>query len=186
MTTPAEAAADLYGQLKPEAIVQAREYVMSHTPADIQQEMLEIIEADLADAVIPADAAIVSNGSAVNILALPAGEFLQGSPATAVVIDGVFLRANFQMPLSRAFVDHEQLVGVKDMATAVDLPGSEAAEAFVQANTLSYVRLPLPATHALVNEGQAVVVNDTAGVPNAGSPGVAKVASGLLASVDIN
>jgi hypothetical protein len=48
MTTDVQAAQDLYGKLKPTAIRSAREYVMSRTPARLQDEMAAIIDADIA------------------------------------------------------------------------------------------------------------------------------------------
>lgn len=49
MTTDVQAATDLYGQLKPMARRVAREYVLSRTPANLQDEMISVFEADMAD-----------------------------------------------------------------------------------------------------------------------------------------
>ena len=40
MTTPTEAAVDLYGQLKPSAIHAMRDYILSRTPPELQDEMI--------------------------------------------------------------------------------------------------------------------------------------------------
>jgi hypothetical protein len=50
MTTPTEAAVDLYGQLKPSAIHAMRDYILSRTPPELQDEMIATFEADLAQA----------------------------------------------------------------------------------------------------------------------------------------
>jgi hypothetical protein len=50
MTTDVQAATDLYQQLKPQARQVAREFVLSRTPASLQQEMITVFEADLAAA----------------------------------------------------------------------------------------------------------------------------------------
>lgn len=44
--TPAEQAQNLYDALKPGATDLAREFVLRQTPADLQEEMMTIIEAD--------------------------------------------------------------------------------------------------------------------------------------------
>lgn len=56
MTTEVEAATDLYEKLKPGARSAARTYVLSHTPAYLQEEMITVFEADLqaaADEIAP-------------------------------------------------------------------------------------------------------------------------------------
>jgi hypothetical protein len=49
MTTDVQAATDLYGQLKPQARQQARDFILSRTPANLQDEMLAVFQADMAD-----------------------------------------------------------------------------------------------------------------------------------------
>ena len=55
MTTPVEAATDLYNQLKPEARGIAVEWVLARTPPDLQEEMIAVIEADIDDGIEPPD-----------------------------------------------------------------------------------------------------------------------------------
>ena len=50
MTTNREAAEDLYQTLKPDAVREAAAYILARTPADLQQDMSEVIEESLVDA----------------------------------------------------------------------------------------------------------------------------------------
>jgi hypothetical protein len=50
MTTDTQWAQDLYAQLKPGARRAARDYVLSHTPHEIQEEMVAAFEADVQGA----------------------------------------------------------------------------------------------------------------------------------------
>jgi len=49
MTTDVQYAQDLYGQLKSQARREAREFILSRTPAFLQEEMIAVFEADMAD-----------------------------------------------------------------------------------------------------------------------------------------
>lgn len=50
MTTDVQCAQDLYNQLKPHALHKSREYILSRTPAEWQEEMPGVIDADIANA----------------------------------------------------------------------------------------------------------------------------------------
>jgi len=56
MTTDVQWAQSLYDQLKPGARVAARDYVLTRTPPEIQEEMVQIFQADMqgiADEIAP-------------------------------------------------------------------------------------------------------------------------------------
>jgi hypothetical protein len=55
--TEAEQASELYVTLKPEAIADARTYVLSRTPAELQTEMEGVIAADFPPPPAPPAAA---------------------------------------------------------------------------------------------------------------------------------
>lgn len=54
--TPAEQAQNLYDSLKPGATEAAREFVLRQTPADLQEAMAAIIEADWPEPEVPVTA----------------------------------------------------------------------------------------------------------------------------------
>jgi len=54
-----ERAEDLYEQLKPRAIQQARQFVLTRTPHDLQEEMVAVVESDLQEQIDQTDPPVV-------------------------------------------------------------------------------------------------------------------------------
>lgn len=85
MTTDIQWAQSLYSQLKPEARKAARNYILSRTPAPIQDEMIAVFEADMADIAdqlqvpVVIDAPFISQAAAV--LSCTLGNW-EGSPTS--------------------------------------------------------------------------------------------------------
>jgi hypothetical protein len=85
MTTDVQAATDLYGQLKAQARQEARDYILSRTPANLQEEMITVFQADMADIAdqlqvpVVVDAPFISQTAAV--LSSTLGNW-EGSPTS--------------------------------------------------------------------------------------------------------
>lgn len=96
MTTDTQAAQDLYNWLKPPAIRAARTYVMTRTPARLQDEMAHIIDSDIPPVDVPTviDAPFISQAAAV--LSCTLGNW-NGEPTARVyqwVVGGVVVGLN--------------------------------------------------------------------------------------------
>ena len=67
MTTDVQWAQSIYNDLKPQAIREARKYVMNRTPHEIQDEMAHIIDSDIPPVDPPTvlDAPFISQAAAV-------------------------------------------------------------------------------------------------------------------------
>lgn len=77
MPTVAERAADLYAQLKPAANAAADNYILAHTPAELQAAMQTLVGTDI----------VVNGGDAVAVTNF-AGAAMPGSPGVAQVAGG--------------------------------------------------------------------------------------------------
>jgi hypothetical protein len=186
MTVPVEPAIveELYAQLKPEGVEAYIRYIMNRTPADMQDEMMALLQADLGDGGAPTDPsqAIVSNGDLGFFMSMTDTVIVTG---TAKVVNGAFSGLRLQTETT-AFVNNGMAIALKD-AALVDQPGSPAL-AVVSANAIqhaTYTAPALPATDAIVSNGASIAVVDALDAAVAGSPGVAAVAAGALTNVKL-
>ena len=86
-TTEVEKAEELYAQLKPAAQKEYLDYLMSHTPPELQDEVKTLAAADMAGPSPDPTVATVSNGQSVTVND-STGAAAPGSPGTAAVADG--------------------------------------------------------------------------------------------------
>jgi hypothetical protein len=96
MTTSVEMAQDLYAKLKPNALAEPRKYVMTRTPAHLQDEMAALIDADIPPTEVPSviDAPFISQAAAV--LSCTLGNW-NGQPTARAYqwrVDGVVVGLN--------------------------------------------------------------------------------------------
>lgn len=140
MTTPTEAAADLYAQLRPAARGEAIRYVLARTPADLQDEMTAVIEESLAEIQpepVPTEATI-ADGASVGVLAINGMVMITCTAAVAnSVLSGVTLPN-----ATTGVISNGAPVFLKD-AALVDQPNSPGS-AVVSNNSLDHVTYTAP------------------------------------------
>lgn len=134
MTTPAQATADLYARLKPAAIADANQYIMSRTPAELQALMQAQIDADLDPPPDPTHA-VVANGATLPVR-LWDNSLVNG---TATVAGGAVTQVAPVVVATKAIIANAAAVPVQN-AAGVAQAGSPAT-ATVTAGALSFVKL---------------------------------------------
>lgn len=92
MTTPTEEATDLYAKLKPGALADARAYILTRTPPELQEIMAGLIEADIDPPPDPT-VAVIHDGASVSVNDA-ADAPVAGSPGVATVVDGALTKIN--------------------------------------------------------------------------------------------
>jgi len=135
--TPAEYAAILHAQLRPQALLLYAEFMYARTPPEWQDAMADLVEADLAAPFDPDPTKVlVSNGDALPITTTGAVAF--GS-AVATVAASAFVRGEVTPVATRAIVDHGANVVVQDNGGGVNAKSPGVAD--VTAHTLNFARL---------------------------------------------
>lgn len=163
MTVPVEPAIveELHARLKPEGVEAYIRYIMNRTPADMQDEMLVLLQEDLGGAGGgPEDEtqAIVTHGQAVGVLAING---MVMTTCTAVVAASVLTGVSLANATT-GFISNGAPIFLKDPAL-VDQPGSPGS-AVVSNNSLDHVTYTAPA--GLVLAADEAVVKAFATVPS--------------------
>lgn len=156
MTVPVEPAIveELHARLKPEGVEAYIRYIMNRTPADMQDEMLVLLQEDLGGAGGgPEDEtqAIVTHGQAVGVLAVNG---MVMTTCTAVVAASVLTGVSLPNDTT-GFISNGAPVPLKDPAL-VDQPGSPGS-AVVANNQFGHVTYTAPPPGIVLGADQAVV-----------------------------
>lgn len=134
MTTPAQEVDMIYANLKPGAVLEAQQYILSRTPERLQTLMIAKIDADLNPPPDPTHA-VVANGQAVTVRNWDNGT----GPGVAVVAGGSLTQVNATPVATKAIVPNGGPVVVVNQANTA-ISGSPATAA-VAAGALTNVKL---------------------------------------------
>ena len=172
MTTPTQEVNELFARLQPQALLEYQKYILSRTRHDLHALMVPLATGDPSPPT--SSQAVINNGDTIPVQN-SAGAAI-GS-ATATVSGGALTSA--RLPATIAGVANGGTAPVQNSAGAAIGTGTIA----VAAGVVSSVRTP--ATVAGVSNGGAVVVHNLADANQAGSPGTATVAAGVLTKVNL-
>lgn len=155
MTVPVEPAIveELHARLKPEGVEAYIRYIMNRTPADMQDEMLVLLQEDLGGAGGgPADEtqAIVTHGDPVGVLAVNG---MVMATCTAKVVGSVLTGVSLANATT-GFISNGAPIFLKDPAL-VDQPGSPGT-AVVSNNSMDHVTYTAP-PGVVLGADQAIV-----------------------------